>query len=69
MGVSWERCPSSYLRTPEIHYALDLYSASKIAPLSDWPDGWACWVKEYLCAIDNAIKERQSKDFERLSRE
>ena len=61
-------CPSAYLRTHEFNYALELYAASKISPLADWPDGWACWVKEYLCAIDNAIKERQSKDIDRIGR-
>ena len=69
MGVAWDKCPSSYLRTPEINYAMDLYSAAKVSPLADWPDGYACWVREYLCAIEAAVKERQATDAERMARE
>lgn len=63
LGKTWDRCPASYLNDPALTLAVEIYAATKISPLANWPDGWACWVKDYLIGIDRAIRER--KEFDR----
>jgi len=57
--VDWEACPASYLRSPHLNYAMDLYAAAQVSPIADWPDGWAAWVREWMVAIDYTIRDRK----------
>ena len=66
LGRKWGRCPADYLNDPNLLLAVELYAATKISPLANWPDGWAAWVRDYMIAIDRAIKERKAHDLERL---
>lgn len=65
LGKKWDKCPTSYLKDSRLNMAVELYAATKISPLQDWPDGWAAWVRDYLVKIDQAIKERNSFETER----
>lgn len=45
--------------------AVELYAATKISPIAEWPDGWAAWVRDYLVKIDQCVRERRTFDAER----
>lgn len=65
MGEDWKRCPVAYLSDPHLSMAVELYAATKISPIAEWPDGWAAWVRDYLVKIDQCVRERRTFDAER----
>ena len=53
----WERCPASYLTTPQISVAFSLFNASKVSALEGWPVRWSAWVVEHITAIQQTLEE------------
>jgi hypothetical protein len=55
----FDTCPIRSINTMRWKVVLDLYNASKISPLSDWPYGFAPWVVESLINLNNEIESVQ----------
>lgn len=52
-GVTWDGCPGKLaMRRPDIDAALTVRGLSSMAPLSDWPHGYASHVVETWAAIE-----------------
>ena len=65
MGTKWPVCPSSYLNDPHILLALEITNCARVAPLADWPSGWAAWVVKYMQAIHQAVEERKAEEVQK----
>ena len=55
---NWPRCPAAYLRDPIWIQVARLHNAAKLAPLADWPDGWAAWCERYLLLLEAELTAR-----------
>lgn len=63
----WPICPWGMLQLPTWQAVVDLWFASKVSPLSGWPDAYSAFVVDALGALDIAVKEHQRKEHERAS--
>lgn len=53
-SLTWDGCPAKVaMRRPDIDAALTVRGLSSMAPLSDWPHGYASHVVETWAAIES----------------
>jgi len=43
-----------------------LENQAEISPLNNWPDGYAAWVLDLLCAVKELRAEKQQDELKRL---
>ena len=66
LNHEWSRCPvREVLDDSRMTAALQLERQSKVSPIANWPNGYAAWVPEYICAIAAAREERASSEANR----
>ena len=52
----FDTCPVRSINTKRWKVILDLFSASKVSPLCDWPYGYVPWVVTALTDLNNEIE-------------
>ena len=61
----FDACPISVISSRRWTVIFELFGASKVSPLSDWPEGWAPWIVRGLsdlrAAIDTATAQAQKE--------
>ena len=63
LNSSWDKCPvRAVLDDEKIMAALKMERLAKIAPLSNWPDGYSAWLPELVCAIRDARDDRVANE-------
>lgn len=54
-------CPISVLSSRRWSVVLELFGASKVSPISGWPEDWAPWVVQSLSALRSEIDQAQAR--------
>jgi hypothetical protein len=60
--TDWQRCPVDYLKSDHLKLALDTLTHAKIAPIADWPFGFAAWFVDYTTKVHQVIEERRAEE-------
>lgn len=63
LGDEWDGCPVRALRDDHhLLYVLRLDRQGSLAPLSDWPDGYAAWVPDLWSEVRAARDDRRAHE-------
>ena len=66
LGLEWDACPVSYLRSPHLNRALELYRQGRVfGGLDGFPSKWSAWVVEYVTTMHETIESYRSEQVER----
>lgn len=61
---NWPRCPAAYFSDPIWTQVLRLHAAAQVAPLAEWPDGYAAWCERYLLRLEQGLQRKVAADTE-----
>lgn len=66
LGHEWDACPVSYLRSPHLNRALEIYRQSRVfGALDGYPSKWSAWVVSHLVMIHEAIEAQRAESMKR----
>ena len=68
MGKDWSTCPvRAALNDPYVQAVAQLEAGSKLAPVTDWPHGFAHWVQPMWSTLRELMADRQAHAMQQAS--